>query len=378
MTLRIGLVSAYAWPEVTRGGERYLHDLAWYLVRQGHQVDVITGTEGPSRVDEFDGATFRRHHHRLPERLARRGTTTSDTFGLVAFPELARRRYDVVHALAPTGAVAARLTGHRVVFTVMGHPTEDQLGRRPADRQIMSAGVRAANVVTAYSEASARKVTELFGRPCIALNLGIRTGDFPLEARPRSGPPRILFPAYAEDRRKGLDVLVAAMATILDQVPDARLQLLGGGDSEWAFAALEPTVATRARAATDDLGRHVGDVSAFYRSATVSVLPSQHEAFGVVLVESLSSGSPVVCSDDGGMPEIVSSPLVGRVASPAGDAAALATALLETLQLAADPATPQRCADHAARWDWDRSIGPAHERLYGSIVRRKGAGTVQP
>jgi glycosyltransferase involved in cell wall biosynthesis len=242
----------------------------------------------------------------------------------------------------------------------------------------MAAGVRAAHVVTAYSAASARQVERLFRRPAEALNLGIRTGDFPPRHEPRIGPPKILFPAFAGDRRKGLDVLVAAMAGILDSRPDSRLQLLGGGESDWAFETLSPDDRLRVRAATDDLGRHVGDVSAFYRDATVSVLPSRHEAFGVVLVESLASGTPVVCSDDGGMPEIVSDPGVGRVARPAGDAEALAVALLETIALAADPATSARCVTHASRWDWDATIGPAHERLYSRIVRRKAAGTVAP
>jgi glycosyltransferase involved in cell wall biosynthesis len=366
--LRIALLSPYSWPEVTRGGERYLHDLAWYLVRQGHDVDVVTGTAGPPSVTVVDGARFVRRTHRVPRPARERGSTSFDTFGLIALRPMLRRRYDVVHSLAATGAVAARVAGQRVIYTVMGHPTPDQFGHRPLDRQLIGFGTRAAQVTTAYSSASAAAVQALYGRAATPLHLGVRLAAFPLEPAPRVGPPRILFPAFAGERRKGLDHLLRAMAVVLDHHPDARLQLLGGGDTEWAFESLGGDEA-RLRAVVDDLGRHVGDVGHFYRSATVSVLPSRNEAFGVVLVESLASGTPVACSDDGGMPEIVSSPRVGRVA-PYGDAAALGTALVEAIAVAADPATPARCAAHARRWDWDDSIGPAHEALYRELACR--------
>ena len=44
----VALVHPYSWPEVKRGGERYLADIAWYLGEAGHTVDVITGTSGPT------------------------------------------------------------------------------------------------------------------------------------------------------------------------------------------------------------------------------------------------------------------------------------------------------------------------------------------
>src|SRR5439155_26035519 len=48
--LRIAVVHPFSWPEVRRGGERYLDDLVWYLTEAGHAVDVITGTTSPSFV----------------------------------------------------------------------------------------------------------------------------------------------------------------------------------------------------------------------------------------------------------------------------------------------------------------------------------------
>jgi glycosyltransferase involved in cell wall biosynthesis len=166
------------------------------------------------------------------------------------------------------------------------------------------------------------------------------------------------------------------MLRVLDRRPDARLQLLGGGDYGWAFDGLSAAEQATVEAATDHLGRHVGDVSSFYRDATVSVLPSRHEAFGVVLVESLASGTPVVCTNDGGMPEIAGGDDVGRIAEETPDS--LATAILGAIELAADDRTPARCAERARSWDWDATIGPAHEALYDTEARRGRAATVAP
>jgi glycosyltransferase involved in cell wall biosynthesis len=97
------------------------------------------------------------------------------------------------------------------------------------------------------------------------------------------------------------------------------------------------------------------------------VLPSGWEAFGLVLVESLASGTPVVSTDAGGMREIVTDPAVGRLV-PHRDHEALAAAIAQVAALAADPATPARCAAHARRWGWTEAVGPAHEALYRSIT----------
>jgi len=357
--LRICLLSPFSWPEVTRGGERYLHDLAWYLAGR-HDVDVLSGTDQNTYREVFEGARFTRLHHRLPRRWAARGTTKFDTFGAVAFPWLVRHRFDVVHSFSATGAVAARLAGQRTIYTPLGFPTEDQFGRRPLDRRMFAAGVRAAHVTTALSRASAGQVQSLLGRTAQPLSPGLRTGRFPADLSPRVGPPRILFSAFAADRRKGVDHLLQAGPAVLDRHPDARFQLMGGGDHEWAFEGLG---ADRARVTAAVDAEHAADIAPLYRDATVLVLPSQHEAFGLVLVEALSSGTPVVCSDDGGMPDIVTSPDIGRL-TRFGDVAALAQALLEVIELAAQPETPARCAEHAKRWDWAESAGPAHERLY--------------
>ena len=373
--LRVALVHPFSWPEVRRGGERYLDDLGGYLAGRGHQVEVITGTDGPSTTDEGpDGVVVRRLHHRLGRRLERMDVSKADAFGAVALPRLLVGRYDVVHALTPSPALTARATRNSTVFTILGHPTADQLGVRRFDERIFHAALRRSSAVVALSRASAAAAQEVFGRPVDVLPPGVRLERFPLEPSPRTGPPRVLFSAASDDPRKRLDLVLEAFADLLVRRPDARLLLSGPGDPTWAIDRV-----TRGRdavaAAVDRLGAGgLDDVPGRYRAATVTVLPSRHEAFGLALVESLSSGTPVVCTQDGGMPEIVDDRGVGRVV-PRDDPTALAAALDEVIDLAADPTTPARCAAHAARWGW-QEIGPRHEQVYRSVLAGRGEGAV--
>src|SRR5262249_14120014 len=83
--LRVALVPPYSWPEVRRGGELYLADLAWYLHGAGHHVDVVTGSTGTTTGEVVEGVPYHRYRHRLPPPLAARGMTTDETFGLAAF-----------------------------------------------------------------------------------------------------------------------------------------------------------------------------------------------------------------------------------------------------------------------------------------------------
>jgi glycosyltransferase involved in cell wall biosynthesis len=183
----------------------------------------------------------------------------------------------------------------------------------------------------------------------------------------------VLFSADAGDRRKGVDRLLAAFARVLDERPDARLQISSATDWTWALDALGRDRG-RVERAVDALGAgRPEDVPGRYRAATVTVLPSSGEAFGMVLVESLASGTPVVCNDDGGMPSIVSDPAIGRVAT-ATDPTALADAILDVIGLAVAPGTPERCVAHAARWDWATAVSPAHEELYEAVASGRSAG----
>jgi glycosyltransferase involved in cell wall biosynthesis len=143
---------------------------------------------------------------------------------------------------------------------------------------------------------------------------------------------------------KGHRVLVEAMPAILAAVPDAWLAVIGEGSEADALraqaAALGRTVADR----IVFTGRR-DDVSAVTADLTVAVLPSLREAQGISLLEAMARRVPVVASDVGGIPEVVTDGVDGRLVPP-GDSAALAAAIVELLR---DPSLARRLGEAGRR-----------------------------
>jgi phosphatidyl-myo-inositol alpha-mannosyltransferase len=248
--LRVALVHPFSWPEVRRGGERYLADLIWFLERAGHDVEAITGTKGSSSTSREGDVTVRKLRH-LSNRATRVLARDDDeSFGIRAYPRLLSRRFDVVHAFVPSAAIAARAARQRTVYTVLGHPSRALVESLPRASRLMRAAVRSSAAVVALSHASARATEEVFGRKTGVLPPGVIMDRFPLAGEPRTGPPRLLFNAFATNPEKGLGTLVDAFAVLLGRIPDARLVLAGPGEPGWALARLD----ARSRGSVDVLG----------------------------------------------------------------------------------------------------------------------------
>jgi glycosyltransferase involved in cell wall biosynthesis len=364
---RGALAHTFTWPEVRRGGERYLHDAAWYLATQAGAPEVLSSGARKGGYRHEDGYYVSRIPPLRSGLASRLSLTADEAFAPALAWHLLRHRYRWVHALTPTAAIAALISGHRTIYTVLGHPRPSVLAQRPATERAFKLAVRKSAVVTALSRASAERVHELTGRRPDVLPPGVRLDKFNYSRQPTSPPkqPLLLFPAFAGDRRKRLDLVLPALELILDQYPACRLVLAGGGDSSWAFKVGPST--TSLSNAVRDLGLVSHEALAdLYRSSTVTVLPAEDEAFGLVLVESLACGTPVVCLNSGGAPEIVTS-AVGRVAAKACPEM-LAMAILEAIELAFTSGCRQRCRQRSAEFDWESRIGPSYLSLLDRVA----------
>jgi glycosyltransferase involved in cell wall biosynthesis len=111
------------------------------------------------------------------------------------------------------------------------------------------------------------------------------------------------------------------------------------------------------------------DMSAFYAACDVTILPSLNstESFGMVQVESMACGTPVVASDLPGVRQPTAMTGMGRTAA-AGDAAALAQAILDVL---GNPATYRRDPQLIAARFSSEAVAEQYERLYESLGARR-------
>jgi glycosyltransferase involved in cell wall biosynthesis len=157
-------------------------------------------------------------------------------------------------------------------------------------------------------------------------------------------------------RQKGVDLLLKA----LRGVPDVELHLVGDGEEREALQRLagEQGVSVKFHG-------WVPDVTVFYEACHLVVLPSRWEGFGLVAVEAMASGRPVLGSSVDGLDDVLGS--VG-FRSVSGDVFSLRAAIVDALQ---DPSSLVRKGAagpaHAARYDIRQTVG-AYERLYRELL----------
>lgn len=171
--------------------------------------------------------------------------------------------------------------------------------------------------------------------------------------------PRVVFLGRLHVQ-KGLDVLLRALAL----VPEARLVLAGDGPER------EPLRRLAQRLGVADRVTFLGfvpraAVPGLLASADVQVLPSIYEELGTAVLEGMRIGVPLVASETGGLPSLVTHGVTGLLVPP-GDAAALAGALRRLL---ADRELAARLADQARRESRDYSWTALAERVL-AVYRR--------
>jgi glycosyltransferase involved in cell wall biosynthesis len=178
---------------------------------------------------------------------------------------------------------------------------------------------------------------------------------------PRAGVPTLVCAASVGDPRKRGELLLAAFARLRERRPDARLELVRTPDPAMSPLRFRlPEGAQWVEAGTTEA------LARAYARAWASVLAAPDEAFGLVLVESLAAGTPVVAARSGAGPEIVRSDAVGRLFE-VDDEDGLAGAMEEALDLGARAETARACRAEAARHDWS-VVADRYEELSRSVL----------
>lgn len=357
--VRVCIVSPYdprpvgrSDPLAVRGGvEESLDRCASGLARRGHDVTILTSAVR----DSVERGVVRFI------RIKRRGVLFRNP--IAPFARSIPKDTDVVHVPATYPLVSDlipwRLAQQRrptvldYHFDVHGSSLAMRLAAR-VHAATLARGMRRATRIVAKSAdyASSSPFLSSVDKFDVVPN-GVDVNEFPLGRGPRAGIVCVgrLVPY------KGVDVLLRAMPRVFEETGES-LTVIGDGPEREALERAAPScVRFAGRVSRDVLVRAYG-------AAKLCVLPSvnSQEAFGIALLESMASGTPVVASALPGVREVAQ---LGGALAPPGDAGELAEAIIRELR---QQRSPQALRDGVSReFGWDRVVERL-ERVYDSAV----------
>ncbi len=372
--LRICLLGYRSHPYC--GGQGvYIRFLSKALTDAGHRVDVLSGPPYPQldprvrlikmpSLDLFSQTTLfpRASFAALRDPINRAeyidkllgGFPEPETFGrrVVRYFEQRRGDYDLVHdnQSLSWGVLALQELGIPVVSTVH-HPISRDLQleldsarhwwhralirRWHSFLDMQQAVIRKLDHLVTVSECSRRDIAADFAIPSDRIGL-VYNGIDTLQFRPRPEvkrvPYRIMATASADAPLKGLDYLLQAIPGLVAAHPQTELVVLGkpkvGGHTERLIRRLgiEDRIQFLSGLSTEA-------VAELYAQATVAVVPSLYEGFGLPAGEAMACATPVVATTGGALPEVVGD---AGVLVPPADSGALQGAIAGLLT---DPAT---------------------------------------
>lgn len=378
--LRVLLLSWEFPPNHVGGLGRHVHDLGAALAAAGHQVTVITVADPGQPPAPAEAAGMRVHRvARPPEESNFLAWSYQLNRSLVAAAEAlaaGRPAFDVVHAhdwlVGQAGMALKARWGTPLVATI--HATER--GRNNGIREPIQQAIHdeewlltaTADRVITVSHAMAREVADSFRvLPTVIYN-GVTMPSAAMEAPPPPTPIALDAPYFVYIGRlvqeKGVHVAIQALAVMRQT---AHLVIAGKGPMEAELKSVAEAWGLENR--VHFVGRVTDDErDAWLRNATGGLVPSLYEPFGIVALEVMASGAPVIVGDTGGLAEIVSHGEDGLKVTP-GDRAALAA---QMDRLLTDPAEAKRLAEAgrvtaAGRFGWP-AIAAATAAVY------RGAG----
>jgi phosphatidylinositol alpha-mannosyltransferase len=371
MSLKIAITSPFGWPYVRRGN-RFVHELSTYMANRGHKVHFITSKPGDiSRKKRRRKVLEKQQRLYSHPFLSVLNIETWETFSIGCFRSLVQENYDIVQTIWPPDAFAASiyksLKGTPFVHLLVdsNHFHRPTTFGKPMLRRVLK-NAACLEVPSKYVYEELKRQHGLKGE---MIPMPVNMDQFSPLNNNKFHQPRILCTSSFLDARKRVYLLVQAFELLLKEVPNAILQLSGHGAMNQEAASrllnlVKPS--TRRSIAILDVGK-LEDLPELYSQAAVTVLPSLREAFGMVIMESLASGTPVVGTNSGAIPEVLNSQGVGVLFEPKGNHQDLCIALSEALELAQDPQTSLRCRQHAAPYSWEK-LGPLYEALYLKVL----------
>jgi glycosyltransferase-like protein len=364
-----------------RGGVVHALELGDALTRFGHRATVF--------APDTTGAGFFRHT--LCETSGVEATPVGRNVRVMVETRIAdylrhferpeSRRFDVWHAQdGISGNALATLKECNLIsgFARTVHHVDTFNDERLNALQLR--GIRAADCLFVVSRVWREWLVQELGREACHVGNGVDTrrfspvpDDSDIELRARldlpHGSPVFLAVGGVEERKNTIRIL-QAWVTLRSRVPSARLLVVGGaslldhGEYQARFAAIIARSATAADAVIRTGPWPQRLMPALYRAATALVFPSTREGFGLVVLEAMASGVPVVASRLAPFTEYLCGDDV--LWCDPFDTASIAAAMTQTLDAARRCRLIARGRQIAARHDWD-STARAHFSTYEKL-----------
>ncbi len=368
--MKIGIVCPYAW-DVPGGVQAHIRDQAETLIEMGHDVSVITPVEDPASLPTYavDGGR--------PRSVPYNGSVARLTFGVKATARVRRwireGEFDVLHVhepLAPSlGVLACWSARGPIVATV--HSSIERSRVLVTGYYLAQTALEKISALVAVSEHARRTIVDHLGGDAVLIPNGVRVDHYQDAPPLREWPgPAIGFLGRMDEPRKGLPILLEAFAGIRARVPEATLVLIGPGDVDEVLADLPAAL----RAGIVVLGR-LGEEEKARALASLDVYVAPNtggESFGIVLLEAMAAGTPVIASDLDAFARVLDGGRCGAL-FPVGDSVALADAVITLLE---DEEARARLVEAGSRraeaYDWRTVAGDLID-VYASVTAGQSA-----
>jgi len=332
--MRIGMVCPYSF-DVPGGVQSHVLQLADVVRARGHEVSVLAPVSPHTSLPDYVVSAGKA----VP--IPYNGSVARLRFGPATHRKvkkwLAEGDFDVLHLHEPNAPslsmLALNIAAGPIVTTFHTSTTKSltltvfQGILRPMHEKIVGR--------IAVSDLARRWQMEALGTDAVEIPNGVDVDSFAtaprLDGYPRPGKT-VLFLGRYDEPRKGMSVLLDALPRVVERFADVQLLVVGRGDEdELRRQASKLVKHIRFLGQVDDAGKALA-----MRSADVYCAPNTGgESFGIVLVEAMAAGTPVVASDLDAFRRVLRDGECGRlvpVGPPELQGAALADALIEVLE----------------------------------------------
>jgi len=292
---RIGIVCPYGW-DTPGGVQSHVGDLAEYLIAQGHYVSVLAPVINEEAIPDYVTSAGR------PISIPYNGAVARILFGPLAFARVKQwigsGNFDLLHlhepAIPSISLLACWAAEGPLVGTFHAASTKQKIAF--AITPFIEPVIEKLTARIAVSEAARETLQIHLDTDAVVVPNGIYAKKFSdAHSDPRWSGNTIGFIGRFEESRKGLSVLIDALPSIIEKIPDVRVIVAGPGNPATVLEEMEPHLRQR----FTFLGRiSEEDKANFMSSVSIYVAPNTGgESFGIILAEALAGGASVLASD---------------------------------------------------------------------------------